>query len=177
MARRSTRGRSRTQWLGLTFQGTVDTTAETFEILSETIIANLGGFTLLRTRMLMHAHSIVKVDPGVQFAVGIRRVVLDRVGDSAANIGGTLLDGSYLSNEQLLHFDTYTLSTGAQQRRSDDLITLSVRPAGSWSVDIKAKRRFEDANERLVVDLEAIGIGASNDIDLDIAFRCLIMLH
>ncbi len=178
MARCRRSGRSKTQWLAITFSGTLSTTAESFPVTTETLANQFGPFTVLRTRMTWFARgAAAKVDPAAQFVIGLRKVVLDRTSDSVADIGGTLMDATYLDNENLMWFEAITLQTQQQQLRSDDLVTASQRVMGSGIIDVKAKRRFEDANERLVFDTEAVGVGATEEIVLDVAFRVLLMLH
>lgn len=166
-----------TQWEGVVFNGSTNTTAETFEVTTETLANEWGPFTLLRLKAFIFAATALGPDKASVFALGFRKVSLDRSSDTPADIGGTLVDANYLSNEDILHYGFYQLDSGQQTLRSDDLVVSSQRPRLAQMIDVKAKRRFNGANERLVIDLEQIGVGASEDISVTLAMRLLIQMH
>ncbi len=175
--RRSNSTRSKTQWEGVVFTGSTSTIAETFEVTTETLANEWGPFTILRIKAFLMAETALGADKASLFALGFRKVVLDRTSDTPADIGGTVLDATYLANDDIMHFGIYQLSVGQQTLRSDDLVVSSQRPRLATMLDIKAKRRFESANERLVIDLEQVETGASEDIDVTLAMRLLVMMH
>ncbi len=174
MARRRGRnsGRSTTFWHGITFSGVVNTSGETFAIISNTLMLEWGPVTLLRMRVEGFMQSpFIGESPSV-CAISFRKIVLDRAGDTPSNIGGSLIDGSYLSSEQILHFGVYTYDTSGTVAGA-----LSTRPVGGISIDVKAKRRFQEENEQLVLDIEQLGTGAADGVNLTLAMRLLLMPH
>jgi len=172
MARRRSRstGRRTTFWHGVSFGGVLATAGETFAVISNTLMLEWGPVTLLRMRVegFIQCPFIGEV-PSV-FAIAFRKVVLDRAGDTPVNIGGTLLDGSYLSSEQILHYSVHTVTSPGFVGGA-----LSTRPVGRVSIDVKAKRRFTEENEQLVMDLEALGVGSADNINLQLGIRLLLM--
>ncbi len=170
--RGTSRGRSTTFWHGVTFSGVLATSGETFAIISNTLMLEWGPVTLLRMRVEgFFQVPFIGEAPSV-FALAFRKITLDRAGDTPSNIGGTLVDGSYLSSEQILHNGIYGLQHAGFVGGA-----LSVRPAGTLSIDVKAKRRFGEENEQLVMDVEALGVGAADNINLTLAMRLLLMPH
>jgi len=174
MARRRARtGRSTTFWHGVTFGGLLATSGETFPVISDTLMLEWGPVTLLRMKVLGFAQGVLAGDTASVFAMSFRKVTLDRAGDSPSDIGGTLMDGSYLSSEQILHYSVHRLDSGFQQ----DEGAYSQRPGTAINIDVKAKRRFGEENEQLVIDLEALGVGIADTINLQLAMRLLLMPH
>jgi len=173
MARRRARstGRRTTFWHGVSFGGVLATSGETFAVISNTLMLEWGPVTLLRMRVEGFIQSQLVGEAPTVFAIAFRKVVLDRAGDTPVNIGGTLLDGSYLSSEQILHYSVHTTNPGFSGG------ALTTRPVGRVSIDVKAKRRFTEENEQLVMDLEALGVGSADRIDLQLGIRLLLMPH
>ncbi len=170
--RRARSGRSTTFWHGVTFSGVVSTSGETFAVISNTLMLEWGPVTLLRMRVEGFMQSpFVGESPSI-VAIAFRKIVLDRAGDTPVNIGGTLIDGSYLSSEQILHYSVHTHATSGASAGA-----LSSRPVGPISIDVKAKRRFTEENEQLVIDLEALGVGTTDQIQLTLGMRLLLMPH
>ena len=180
MARQRRRSGSRgmTQWEGIVFTGTVSTTAETFPVTTEALADDWGPHTILRTKAFWFAENSLGSDRAGAFALSFRKVYLDRKSDTPSDVAGTIVDANYLANEELLHYGLYTLDPGTYTfRPSDDQVIHTFRPRGSGMIDVKAKRRYEGAAERMVIDLEAIGTGISDQITLTIAFRLLVQMH
>jgi len=156
----------------VTFSGLLATSGETFAVISNTLMLEWGPVTLLRMRVEGFWQVPFIGEAPTIFAMAFRKIVLDRAGDTPSNIGGTLVDGSYLSSEQILHYSIHGASHAGFVGGA-----LSVRPAGTVSVDVKAKRRFTEENEQLVIDLEALGVGAADSINLTLSMRLLLMPH
>ncbi len=175
--RRGRSSRGRTFWEAVTFSGTASTIAETFPVTTEALMNDWGPVTLLRMKVLGFAQGVLTAESATAFAIVFRKVYLDRASDVPTDIGGSVMDATYAASEEILHFGVHYLSPGAMQRRSDDLVIFSTRPGVAINTDVKAKRRFDDASQRLVIDVEALGVGTSDVINLQLTMRLLLLSH
>ncbi len=181
MARARSRGgvRRPTEWFAVFIDETLSTTAATNTLFTEAEVDEKGPFTVLRIIANWSAQGNSEVGTATLFTLAVRKVLLNRASDSAdTNIGGTLLDVTYFGSDQILMMVQEHLTPGfSQVDPSSGAVEVSSRPAASGIWDVKAKRKIEDANQRLVVDHEIIGVGTDSSIRLRAAFRVLIQPH
>ncbi len=171
-------GRRPTEWFGVFLDTSMSTTAETSRIFTELNMQEKGPFTVLRMIINWSCQGVVKLDVATLFAVGIRKIVLDRQSDTVAQIGGTILEADYFASDEIL-FMTQEVCTGqfSQVDPSSGTAEVSQRNVSSGIWDVKAKRKLSSANETLVIDTEQIGVGSSEDLRLRACFRILIQPH
>jgi hypothetical protein len=175
--RRGTSQRKRTEWLAVTLDDSLSTTAATNRIFTETILDEKGPFTVMRMIINWSAQGNLSADTGMLFIIGVRKVVLDRTSDVVAQIGGTLFDANYAASDQLLFMKQEALSPGWETVNSSDVRVSAGRPGAAGIWDVKAKRKLNSPNETLVLDTEVIGVGSSDDIRLRAVLRILIQPH
>ncbi len=176
--RRSGSGRRPTEWFGVFQDETASTTATTSRLFTELNMQEKGPFTVLRIIANWSAQSIAGIESMTLFALAVRKVTLDRQSDTVAQIGGSILEADYFGSDSLLFMTQEHLTPAfVQVDPSTGVIETSSRPVASGIWDIKAKRKLDSANESLVVDLEATGVGSSDDIRLRVCWRILIQPH
>lgn len=170
MGRRTRGSRRTTQWVGIgVTAGATSTTAITRELLDEATMDVIAPCTIVRIRGFMMVRSALAAgENSTNMVMAIRKVTLTRSTDSIVAVGGTLIDPAYLDNEDILgmYGAGFTgMSSGTEKQRG--VLT--------WDIDIKAKRKMESSNDRLVLDHEAVGVAVSATFEL--VMRILVMLH
>ncbi len=167
-----------TEWLGVFLDDSMSTTASTNRIFTELTMQEKGPFTVLRIIANWTAQGVLTADAAMMFAVGLRKVVLDRQSDTVAQVGGTILEADYFGSDEIMFMTQEHLSPAFRQvDPSTGATEIGSRPMASGIWDIKAKRKLSSANETLVFDTEQTGVGASEEIRLRVAFRILIQPH
>ncbi len=179
MARRhGSGGRRPTEWFGVFQDETISTTAATARLFTELNMQEKGPFTVLRIIANWSVQGTLTTESNGLFALGVRKVVLDRQSDTVAQIGGTILEADYFGSDEILFmtqehagglFSQVDPSSGASE------VTARNGAAGIW--DIKAKRKLNSANETLVVDTEVVGVGVTDLLRLRVCWRILIQPH
>ncbi len=181
MARARSRGgvRRPTAWFATFIDETLSTTAATNTLFTEAEVAEIGPFTVLRMIINWSAQGNIEVGTAGLFAFVVRKVLLNRASDSAdTNIGGTLLDVTYFGSDQILMMVQEHMNPGFNQvDPSSGAVEFQIRPTASGIWDVKAKRKIEDSNQRLVVDHEIIGVGTDSSIRLRACCRILLQPH
>ncbi len=171
-------GRRPTEWFGVFQDETASTTASTARLFTELNMQEKGPFTVLRIIANWSAQGNITTEAGSLFALAVRKVVLDRQSDTVAQIGGTILEADYFGSDEILFMTQEHLTAPfAQVDPSTGANEVTSRGVASGIWDIKAKRKLDSANETLVVDLEMIGVGSSDDVRLRICWRILIQPH
>ncbi len=167
-----------TEWIGVFLDETMFTTAATSRIFTELNMQEKGPFTVLRMIINWSAQGNITTEAGTIFAVGIRKVVLDRQSDTVAQIGGTILEADYFGSDEILFMkQEHITGLFAQVDPSSGVNEVTQRGVNTGIWDVKAKRKLSSNNETLVIDTEMIGVGSSDDIRLRACFRILIQPH
>ncbi len=175
---RGSGNRRPTEWFGVFLDDTLSTTAATNRIFTELNMQEKGPFTVLRIIANWTAQGVLTPDAAQLFAVGLRKVVLDRQSDTVAAIGGTILEADYFASDEIMFMAQEHLQPAFRQvDPSSGAVEVGSRPCASGIWDIKAKRKLSSANETLVFDTEATGIGSTDEIRLRVCFRILIQPH
>ncbi len=179
MARRhGSGGRRPTEWFGVFQDETLSTTAATARFFTELNMQEKGPFTVLRMICNWSIQGTLTTESMSLMALAVRKVTLDRQSDTVAAIGGTILEADYFGSDEILFmtqefvgglFSQVDPSSGANE------VTMRNGASGIW--DIKAKRKLDSANETLVVDTEAIGVGSTDNLRLRACWRILIQPH
>ncbi len=140
------------------------------EIINANQVATWGPGTLVRTRGVIMAQWVTGAtttnEPSLVFLT-IRKVSLSETGASFTATTAQLDSGEHLGLEEILW-------TGAILMIASDVNNSGARAAGFIDVDIKAKRRFESAEERLVLEAMAQN-GDGSSVRIISALRSLIM--
>ena len=149
---------------------TVNTTAG-FELLTAGQVGTWGPGTMVRLRGVVYAQLNQTADgsnePGL-IMLQIRKVSLEATDSTFVATTERLDAGPNLANEDILW------TGGILMSASLVFGTFSIRPAGFVDVDVKAKRRFESGEERLVLEaMAASGDGAT--VKITSCLRALIM--
>ncbi len=140
------------------------------ELLDSAGVSEWAPGTLVRIRGPIIVTSVTSVSssmPGV-VVVCIRKVRLARTDDAYVVPSASITEGPYLAQEDILFIGAIKLTAVS------DSTTANQRASGFIDVDIKAKRKFDSGEERLVMDVESVD-GASQDLDVHALLRCLIL--
>lgn len=175
---RGSGGRKPTEWFGVFLDESMSTVATTARIFTELNMQEKGPFTVLRMIINWSVQGEVGGDVATLFACAIRKVVLDRQSDTVAQIGGTLLEADYFGSDEILFMtQQHCIGVFSQVDPSTGAAEITGRGAHSGIWDVKAKRKLDSANETLVMDLEQIGVGATEQLCLRACMRILIQPH
>ena len=152
---------------------TVNTTAGA-ELLNSAQVAAWGPATMVRLRGVIYAvantTSTAVNEPGL-IELQIRKVSLEATDTTFTATTEQLDAGPNLANEDILWTGgIHLLGWGAGLSASD----IGGRPAGFVDVDVKAKRRFESAEERLVLEAMPLS-GDGSGVRIVSALRALLM--
>jgi len=179
MARRhGSGGRRPTEWFGVFLDESMSTTASTNRIFTELNMQEKGPFTVLRMIINWSVQGTIGTDRSSLFAIAVRKVTLDRQSDTVAQIGGTILEADFFGSDEILFMTQgHVLPLFQQVDPITGVAEASVRGVNSGIWDIKAKRKLDSANETLVMDVESIGVGATEELRLRACMRILIQPH
>ena len=169
-----------TFWEGATGSMIIDdSTIQGAEALSSVDLADFAPCTLVRVRgvitcawrttPLISSSNLTTV-----IHVAVRKVVLDATGGTYTPPVINLDDEQYLSTEDILMFGAIKLD-GAMIAIQQDTNTIRAftRASGFMNVDIKAMRRFQSAEERLVVECQLQHGQTTIQTDVFFALRML----
>ncbi len=179
MARRHHSGeRRQTEWFGVFLDTTIPTVAETFPLFTELNMQEKGPFTVLRIIANWSIQGVIATEAPSIFALAIRKITLDRGSDTVTDIGGSILEADYFGSDEIL-FMTQEVCSGtfSQVDPSSGASEVTQRGVNAGVWDMKAKRKLKDSHERLVTDVELVGVGSADLIRLRVCFRILIQPH
>lgn len=176
MGRRT--ARRATHWEGAGGNQTVESVAiHGSELITQAMMDDFGPATLVRIRGVIigswgASPNLGETNlPGL-FLYAIRKVVLARTTDTYSVPAGALTDPAYLSGEDILDFGAIELGNAQvshNNAESPDQIVTFQRAAGFGMVDSKAMRRFDSAEERLVLETQLV-TGQVSAMELNIFF-------
>ena len=173
-----------THWEGAELGITVDSAAIFGqEVLTQAMLDDFGPATLVRLRGCVIASWVSSLtavsetnNPAVLY-VAIRKVVLARTTDAYSAPSGALDDGAYLSGEDILYFGAVKLDgaqVGVETSANPDTAVTFQRASGVLELDVKAMRRFESAEERLVLEtMLQVGQVTHTDVSITGGLRML----
>ena len=155
------RARRSTHWEGQSFNLVIgDATIVGDELINQAMVDDFGPATLVRMRGTLliswtTSPTIVQTNVVSSCWVAVRKVSLARTTDVYAAPSGNLDDAAYTSAEDILYFGAVKLDGGlAIERTSDGTAKIFQRPVGQLDFDIKAMRRFDSSEERLVLEMQ-----------------------
>ena len=180
MARKS--ARRETFWEGgIVGLDLADSAIQGDEILSAVDLDDFAPATLVRIRGVITAQwqaspALSNTNNVSIIHVAIRKVVLDRTTAVYAVPAGNLDDEAYLSTEDILMFGAIQLGdavVAVDQSGPPPAMFVTQRAAGFMDVDVKAMRRFQSSEERLVVEAQVQYGQTTIDVDVHAALRLL----
>ncbi len=171
MARRDSAKRS-THWEGANItQQQVDSSIHGNEIVTEAMVADFGPATLVRIRGQVEGGwastpTILTTNLVTTIRCAIRKVSLARTDSAYTTPSGNLYDEEYLAGEDILWMGVLHLIAPGFATETDpspDTLRTITRSTGVLTFDVKAMRRFDSAEERLVFESQ-IGLGQVTSI-------------
>jgi hypothetical protein len=100
----------------------------------------------------------------------IRKVSLDETDTTYVPFAGDMFTPTFLSNEDILWTGAIVMLASSGSGASG----IGHRAAGFVDVDVKAKRKFESSEERLVFEAVVLN-GDGSSVDVKMMLRCLMM--
>ncbi len=145
------------------------------EIITEAMVTEWGPGTLVRIRGVLTftwtTGAAGLSEPTLILCV-IRKIRLARTDSTYAAPSNNLFDGPYLAQEDILWTGCAVLVWTLGERAVDTFA--GSRGAAVLEVDIKAKRRFQSAEERLVLEAQPLD-GDSSPVQITSVLRGLIL--
>ncbi len=159
--------RRKTFWEGTRVSlSLTDTAIVGGELIDQAVVDDFAPATLVRTRISIFATDTTTPDNTnlpIGIHVAVRKVTLSRTTGTYAEPSGSLDDSAYLSAEDILYFGTliYTVPRVLTFNSTGTLVSVFQRGLGKLDIDIKAKRIFGSAEERLVIEAQLVAGGTT----------------
>ncbi len=179
---RRTSARRQTFWEGGSGPLTIESAAiHGFELLTEDQLNLFAPATLVRVRGIVTAAWANSPGQGqtnnpAMFTWAIRKVTLSLQDSTYVVPGGAMTEEAYLGTENILAFGVIGLRGGIVDHDTNTPFPASTfqRATGSEMLDIKAMRRFESPEERLVFEAQLLyGQVTSIALSVGVAARML----
>lgn len=168
--------RRKTFWEGAEVPITLsDSAINGGEMLGIVQLNDFAPATLVRIRGIVECQwatvpTVLTTNLVATVRCAIRKVSLARTTDAYAVPTGNLFDEAYLSGEDILWMGSVLLSASALVTETDpspDTLRAIQRGAGVLDFDVKAMRKFDSAEERLVFEAQ-VGFGQVTSIDCEV---------
>ncbi len=175
MARRG--ARRSTHWEGSRITlAVIDSSIVGGEMVGVTELDAFAPATLVRIRGIIEAQwtsapTMLTTNLVSTIRCSIRKVSLARTLDVYAPPAGNLFDEAYTSGEDILWMGSILLSASALSSETDpspDTLRTIQRGAGVLDFDVKAMRKFDSSEERLVFEAQ-LGLGQVTSINVTLS--------
>ncbi len=171
--------RRSTHWEGATTDISLSTASINGEELIPAVMVNaIAPATLVRIRGFIACEwntspTIGSTNRVTMVTLAIRKVTLVQTTSAYAVPAGSLRDEGYMSAEDILWMGAVKLWGASTTINSVDSLAVLQRATGFVDIDIKAMRKFDSAEERLVLEAELLFGQVTPNINVNATLRML----